>query len=117
MAAVYGVARPQPQPDLATAEGLIEAIEKQTALLTTVSTGGPRIADVNDEYRRHRQALIPALRRHGLTYPFPRDDLWEWHGHWSTNLRRRTPLAERSSVSRRGHARCLAQPGAGSGPC
>lgn len=75
MAAVYGVARPQPQPDLATAEGLIVAIEKQTALPTTVSTGGPRIADVNNEYRRRRQALIPALRRRGLTYPFPWDVL------------------------------------------
>ncbi len=98
----YQPAQPR-RPDLTTVEGLIEAVEKQAALLTTVSTGGERIENVNGEYKKRRRDLTSALKPRGLAYPFPCSDLWEWHGHWSSG---RFP----SYASRRTHIRELVAP-------
>ncbi len=70
--------------DVDSIDGLIEELETQAALLISVATGGERIDTVKEQHRRRRQRLVPALKRRGLTYPFPWQDLWAWHGYWSS---------------------------------
>jgi hypothetical protein len=89
-------------PDLSTLEGLIEELEAQAGLLISVATGGPRIDDVNDDYKERRQRLKPVLTRRGLSYPFPWPDLWQWYGYWSANLG--------GYAARRTHIRSLITP-------
>jgi hypothetical protein len=73
----------EPVPDLSTVGALLDELERQAALLTAVATGGPRLQDVQREYQARRRRLINALRRRGLEYPFPWQDLWQWYGHWT----------------------------------
>jgi hypothetical protein len=91
------------EPDVDTVDGLIEELETQAALLISVATGGERIESVKGQCRRRRQKLVPALKRRGLTYPFPWQDLWAWHGYWSSG---KLP----TYASRRVHVRELADP-------
>ena len=62
---------------------LIAKIRQMTDLMIAVGTGGPRIADVNDEYRQIRDDIQQELssRESKLTIPFA--DLWEWYGRFS----------------------------------
>jgi hypothetical protein len=66
-----------------TASNLIQEIERQRDLMISVSTGGPRIDAVKDEYRNRRDLIRSRLRELGLEDPNPFDDLWEWYGRWS----------------------------------
>lgn len=82
-----------------SASCLIEEVEAQRHLMTTVSTGGPRIDSVNEEYKARRQRIRSALERLALPDPNPYDDLWNWHGKWSggelpTYISRRQYLRE-----------------------
>ena len=63
---------------------LLNAIEKQRALMIAVSTGGPRLDDVNPEYSKRHRAISAELARRGLENPVPYTDLWEWYGKWSS---------------------------------
>jgi hypothetical protein len=67
-----------------TINGLIRAIEQQRALMVAVSTGGPRIDDVNTEYTKRRSRISRALAEQGIENPNPYDDLWQWYGKWSS---------------------------------
>lgn len=72
--------------DLSGPVGVERALEAQAELLIAVATGGPRIDGVNGTYKRRRSALRPALKRLGLSDPFPWSDLWGWYGEWSSKL-------------------------------
>jgi hypothetical protein len=63
---------------------LIEMIEAQRALMIAVATAGPRIQQVDTEYRARRLAIVQALRSRGLQDPNPYEDLWKWYGKWSS---------------------------------
>jgi hypothetical protein len=63
---------------------LIQAIEQLRATLIAVATGGPRIADVNDEYQRNYAVVAGALAQRGLENPVPYGSLWDWYGRWSS---------------------------------
>lgn len=63
---------------------LSKDIDKQRALMIAVSTGGPRLDDVNPEYTKRHRAISSALSRLGLENPVPYSDLWEWYGKWSS---------------------------------
>lgn len=83
-------------PDIEAAELLVDQL---TALMVSVSTGGPRLDDVNGDYRREYRALAAVLKRLGITNPNPFSDLWRWHGRWSngtlpTYASRRSFIAE-----------------------
>lgn len=91
-----------PDPDPRTVEGLIELLDAQANLLVAVATGGPRIDVVNGKYKRRRRTLNAAVGERGLPPPFPYEDLWAWHGHWSQHLP--------NYASRRTHIRELAAP-------
>lgn len=62
---------------------LIAKIRQMTDLMIAVGTGGPRIADVNEEYRQIRDDVQLELsdREKKLLIPF--SDLWEWYGRFS----------------------------------
>jgi hypothetical protein len=95
-------AAPEADPDHTTSAGLLELLDAQAALLVAVATGGPRIDSVDARYRRRRKQLDAALRARGIAAPFPYEDLWSWHGHWSQHLD--------TYASRRSHIRELAAP-------
>lgn len=65
-------------------EELIQDLEQQKALIISVSTGGPRIQTVNEQYKDRCQRIRSALRERGLEDPNPHSDLWEWYGKWSS---------------------------------
>jgi hypothetical protein len=90
------------QPDPATLEGLLELPAAQKELLISVATGGQRINDVNHQYTQRRKRLNDGLRARGIKPPFPYEDLWAWHGHWSSELG--------TYASRRVHISGLASP-------
>lgn len=68
---------------MATRE-LIEEVEAQKALMITVSTGGPRIQQKDDEYREHRLKIKQELLARQIDDPNPYSDLWAWYGKWSS---------------------------------
>lgn len=65
------------------ASNVIHEIERQRDLMISVSTGGPRIDTVNDDYRNRRDLIRRRLQELGLEDPNPFEDLWEWYGRWS----------------------------------
>lgn len=69
-----------------TPEGLSRLLDLQLSLLIAVATGGPRIDDVNEQYKERRRKLNSGLKRLGLSAPFPWLDLWGWYGYWSANF-------------------------------
>lgn len=62
---------------------LIEDIEAQRDLMISVSTGGSRIQEVNDEYKARRLRIGEGLEARGVKDPNPYSDLWRWYGKWS----------------------------------
>jgi hypothetical protein len=70
--------------DSPTNEDLVKEIEAQKNLLISVSTGGPRIDAVNNEYKKRRERIRKALQSRHLIDPNPYIDLWAWYGKWSS---------------------------------
>ena len=52
--------------------------------MVAVSTGGPRINEVNTEYQLRYSRLTTQLQVLGLQNPLPYRDLWGWYGKWSS---------------------------------
>jgi len=82
-----------------TEDELVTMIEEQRALMVAVSTGGPRIQEVNPQYIERRGRIGAELKRRGLEDPNPHGDLWQWYGRWSQGdmpswASRRAHLAE-----------------------
>lgn len=67
----------------ATIKTALQEIELQKALMISVSTGGPRIQLVNNEYKERRLKISSILKDIGLEDPNPFNDLWNWYGRWS----------------------------------
>ena len=59
-----------------TIEELIEEIEIQKDLMISVSTGGSRIQDVNNEYKARHQVIREELEALGIKDTNPYSDLW-----------------------------------------
>jgi hypothetical protein len=96
---------PESDPDTSTLAGLLDLLDVQAALLVDVATGGSRIDDVNARYKRRRRLLDGAPRAHGVSSPFPFEDLWSWRGYWqaqelSTYQSRRHRVAELARPAR-----------------
>ena len=70
--------------DRNTASLVLEEVEAQRNVMTAVATGGPRIDDVNGEYKDRRKRIRSALDRLALPDPNAYDDLWGWYGKWSS---------------------------------
>jgi hypothetical protein len=63
---------------------LIEILERIRSIMISVSTGGLRIQDINDEYKSHYRLLLSGLSRRAIENPIHYQDLYEWYGHWSS---------------------------------
>lgn len=63
---------------------VIEKINYLKNIMTSVSTGGQRIQDINDEYKKIYEEVSLELKRLGLKNPNTYSDLWEWYGKWSS---------------------------------
>lgn len=82
-----------------TDEELISGLEYIRNAMIAVSTGGPRINDVNDEYQRMYANVSAALAKRGYNNALPYGSLWDWYGRWSsgdlpTYQSRRTCVSE-----------------------
>jgi len=82
----WDVPAPEPEPDAETVAGLLELLNAQASLLVSTGTGGPTINSVNEKFVQRRRVLNTALKARGVNPPFPYDDLWAWHGHYSQHL-------------------------------
>jgi hypothetical protein len=69
-----------------SSEDLQRQIEAQRALMIAVSTGGPRIQTVDEEYRVRGEKIRAGLAEREIEDPNPFEDLWSWHGKWSGAL-------------------------------
>jgi len=74
----------EPKGGVSDFSGLLDFVEQQKNLMAAVSTGGPRIDDVNHEYQRRRSEIHELLKEIGAEDPNPFSDLWEWYGRWSS---------------------------------
>lgn len=59
-------------------------LRRMSDLLIAVATGGPRIDDVNEEYRQLREVVREELDKRGIELKIPFVDLWEWYGRFSS---------------------------------
>jgi hypothetical protein len=66
-----------------TTEELIAALEKLRATLISVSTGGPRIQELEYPYSLNFNSVADELRARNIPNPIPFQTLWDWHGRWS----------------------------------
>lgn len=64
-------------------EDLAKLLEKQKGLMVSVSTGGARIQDVNNDYKSSLPEISEGLRERDIASTNPYKDLWEWYGKWS----------------------------------
>jgi hypothetical protein len=67
-----------------TNEELLEGLEYIRNTMVSVSTGGPRINDVNDQYQRTYAVVVAELARRGIDNPLTYGSLWDWYGRWSS---------------------------------
>ncbi len=63
---------------------LVAQIENQRNLMISVATGGPRIQDVNEEYKTRKTIIKKELNKRKLDDPNPYAGLWDWYGKWSS---------------------------------
>ncbi|MDQ3174168.1 MAG: hypothetical protein M3Q91_10740 [Acidobacteriota bacterium] len=67
-----------------TDDELIAGLESIRNNMIAVATGGPRIADVNEQYQTVFATLAAELARRRLDNPITFGSLWDWYGRWSS---------------------------------
>lgn len=65
---------------------LLTLLDRLRSVLISVSTGGPRIGEVNHQYQQDYRDAADALTERGIENPLQYDDLWQWYGKWSADL-------------------------------
>lgn len=65
---------------------LIEDVNYLKNIMISVSTGGQRIQDVNDQYKATFSLVDKALQKLNFTNPNSFRDLWEWYAKWSSTF-------------------------------
>lgn len=65
-------------------EELRNAVEELRDVMIAVATGGPKINEVERDYKSLRQSVRVKLSRTGIDDPNPYRDLWKWYGKWSS---------------------------------
>lgn len=63
---------------------ILAVLDRIRDILISVATGGPRIQQVDAEYRTLFGELNDQLDAQGLDNPVPFSDLWQWYGRWSS---------------------------------
>jgi hypothetical protein len=81
-----------------TKDRLISDVKYLNNIMISVSTGGQRIQDVNDQYKPKYNLVDIALQKLNIKNPNPFGDLWEWYAKWSSTFshyaERRTFIGE-----------------------
>lgn len=72
--------------DLFNKEQLIEEVKYLKDVMISVSTGGQRIQEVNDQYQKRFNKVNVALSRLAIENPNPFNDLWLWYSRWSSGM-------------------------------
>lgn len=67
-----------------TNAALLAALEFLQDTMIAVATGGPRINDVNANFREQYGRVASELARRQIVNPLFYGDLWEWYGRWSS---------------------------------
>ncbi len=62
---------------------LIQTLEQQKGLITSVATGGPKIQTINHDYQDRLELISHGLAERNIKNTNPFSDLWEWYGKWS----------------------------------
>lgn len=62
---------------------LVKALEKIKHIMVSVSTGGPKIQTVNNDYKSLLEIVSDGLTERNVKNEIPFSDLWEWYGKWS----------------------------------
>jgi len=70
--------------DIFTKDQLIFEVNYLKDSMISVSTGGQRIQDVNDEYQKRFSLVDKALKRLAFENPNIFNDLWTWYERWSS---------------------------------
>jgi hypothetical protein len=70
--------------DIFTKDQLIVEVNYLKDTMISVSTGGQRIQDVNDEYQKRFSLADKALKRLAFENPNTFNDLWTWYARWSS---------------------------------
>ncbi|SEA41687.1 hypothetical protein SAMN05192529_11782 [Arachidicoccus rhizosphaerae] len=71
---------------ITTKAGLLRDISFLKNTMISVSTGGQRIQEINDQYKQTFNATNKALQRLGFQNPNQYSDLWDWYGKWSSDF-------------------------------
>lgn len=64
--------------------GILAMLDRLRDILIGVATGGPRIQQVDADYRALFGQLSDQLAAQGIENPIPFSDLWQWRGRWSS---------------------------------
>lgn len=67
-----------------TKEELTKMIERLKSIMISVSTGGPKINTINDEYIHLYNEVDNVIKLSNLKNPNIYNDLWKWYGKWSS---------------------------------
>jgi hypothetical protein len=67
-----------------TDEELIAQLDSLRNTMIAVATGGPRIAEPNEQYQRVFAAVAAELARRHIDNPITYGSLWDWYGRWSS---------------------------------
>lgn len=71
---------------LTSKNDLLQDVEFLKNTMISVSTGGQRIQEINEEYKAKFNAVNKALQRLGFQNPNQFKDLWDWYGKWSSDF-------------------------------
>jgi hypothetical protein len=67
-----------------TDQEFIDLLERMKALMISVSTGGPKIGDVDSRYTQLYSLATLEFMRRGLKNTIPFASLWDWYSRWSS---------------------------------
>lgn len=70
--------------DLFSKDQLLKEIDFLKNTMISVSTGGPRIQDVNEDFKKRYLRVSKALSQLNIENPNPYNDLWQWYAKWSS---------------------------------
>jgi hypothetical protein len=71
-----------------TKEILLNDVKYLKNIMTSVSTGGQRIQDINEDYKKKFNLVDKALQKLTIKNPNLYKDLWEWYGKWSADFKK-----------------------------
>jgi hypothetical protein len=65
---------------------IVREIEAQRQLMIDVATGGPRIPDVDEQYKARQAHIRGLLRPLGFRDPNEFESLWDWYKKWRADI-------------------------------